>query len=112
MFNNKQLFTSTFQATESGVLNMELYKKYRHFGWNGIPDVECVSDIYTDDELCLLYEVWDVYGKEDRMFLKNFVQTEAPWLKAVRNKHGERIINEYDMTKYYGSLVNKIIEVD
>ncbi|GAV11480.1 hypothetical protein PBN151_1409 [Paenibacillus sp. NAIST15-1] len=91
---------------------MELYKKYRHFGWNGIPDVECVSDIYTDDELCLLYEVWDVYGKEDRMFLKNFVQTEAPWLKAVRNKHGERIINEYDMTKYYGSLVNKIIEVD
>ncbi|MFE4710845.1 Panacea domain-containing protein [Paenibacillus sp. NPDC056722] len=108
--DHNPLFRNEFQAWVHGPVNPDLYREFKHYGWNSIE--KKYADVkFQPNELWILNEVWKVYGHLDAKFLETLTHNETPWLNARKGlpegMPSERLINEGDMLDYYGSLIKK-----
>lgn len=111
--NDSRLFENRFQAWVHGPMNPDLYHKYKNLGWNLIPNTTFDESVFSQDELDLLEEVWDVYWRFDTIYLKHLSQSEEPWRLARGDihdyEHSDETIEEKHMKNYYKSLLKKTV---
>lgn len=101
------LCSEKFQAWIHGPVLPSLYRKYKKFGWNDIPEVKNIPAISTEYE-DLLEQVWETYGIFSADDLESLTHKETPWINARKGiKQGEACCNEispYDILVYYSNL--------
>lgn len=103
----EKLFEEGFRAWVHGPVNYELWQKYN--GLRPIKPVRASMKKFSDDQMDLLDEVWDVYGQFDAKYLEELTHQELPWIEARKGySPGERcsvVISTETMKKYYSSLL-------
>ncbi|MDF5910921.1 DUF4065 domain-containing protein [Morganella morganii] len=58
----------------------DLYHQYKSHGNCALPAPESVDESkFSEDELDLLNEVWDVFGQFSAWKLRNMTHEESPW---------------------------------
>lgn len=101
------LCSERFQAWIHGPVSLQLYRRYKEYGWRNIPHNPIKPNVSEEIE-SLLQQVWDVYGKFSADELETISHSEKPWKEARKNVHsGEACANEisnYDILQYYSSL--------
>lgn len=102
----KRLFKDEFEAWVHGPVNIELYYKYKDYGWNPIK-INNPSYNIERDQRNFLNEVWDVYGKYDAKVLETLTHQETPWLEARKGlkdyEYSNKTIEESHMQRFYRS---------
>lgn len=107
---DKPMFTEKFEAWIHGPAIPSVYRKYKEYGFTSITQVadETLISKLDEDEIDLLADVWNVYGKYDGDYLELLTHNEEPWQKARENsdpfKASNNEISEDDMKAFYGKL--------
>lgn len=100
-----------FQAWVHGPVNMELYQKYKSYGWNDIPQEDDNSEKFTEREKSVLESVWDTYGDLSANALEALTHKEEPWGKARGDceefQNCEVPISNEEMKRYYRALYER-----
>jgi uncharacterized phage-associated protein len=113
VFEDRPLFNAEFQAWTHGPVCPELYQEYREYGYNPIPAADDFdpTEIFTQEQLELLDEIWDTYGRYDGKYLEDLTHEELPWIEAragipegMRCNNG---ISEETMKRYYKEKLEK-----
>ena len=107
-FYGTKLFNEEFQAWVHGPVNYELWQKY-----SGFMEIEPEEGIelpqFTDEQLDVMNQVWEVYGKYDAKYLEELTHKELPWIEARKGYGpGERcnvVISTDTMREYYRGLL-------
>ena len=113
VLNNKKIIDDKFQAWIHGAAIPSLYRRYKEFGYSQIDEDfdEKEFDILTEEEIELLDDVWEVYGKYDPDYLEELNHSEEPWQIARQNispfKSSNAVISEEEMKRYYGERLKK-----
>ena len=114
VFNNEtiedlsvRLFPNEFQAWVHGIVTPSLYFKYKKYG-SGILPVNGIQLVtFSEDELDVLKQVKDVYGKYNGDELEYINHQESPWLNARRGLSpyaaSENAISDIDIFNCYSS---------
>ena len=79
---NTSLFDDEFEAWEHGPVIPNLYHEFKQFERNPI-DLTISNDIeskFTEEEIEIINEVNDVFGKYSAWTLRNMTHDEQPWL--------------------------------
>jgi uncharacterized phage-associated protein len=80
------LFDEPIVAWEHGPVVEQLYHYYKHFGNQAIPQPETIDDsIFTEKQIALLKEVYEVYGQFSAWKLRNMTHSEKPWIETNKN---------------------------
>ena len=83
---NFRLFSEPIQAWVHGPVVPSVYNEYKRFGWNEIPRVESFNDdIFSEDVLDILNQVWEVYGSLSGNELEEISHKERPWKEARKD---------------------------
>lgn len=102
--NDENLIPEQFQAWVHGAVNSELYRKYREYGFEKIPQETNISDI-PETFMDFAKDVFAVYGKYTGDQLEYINHREDPWIKARGNRQPwescNNIISEDSMKNYY-----------
>lgn len=101
---NKPLFDEPIHAWEHGPVVKSLYHEYKEYGSNAIPipvGFDCAAH-FSNDELELLNEVWNVYGQFSAWKLRNMTHEEPPWKEAVEGAE----ISRDSLRSYFKTLVH------
>ena len=103
---NNRLFSEKIQAWVHGPVCPDLYAKYRDYGWELIPQhIGFDYQVFNDDVLDVLNQVWDVYSKYTANQLESISHQEEPWKKArigySENEASQNIISDIDIFEYY-----------
>lgn len=107
---DKQLVDDdVFEAWVHGPVSKTLYKEYREYGWQDVPNKEFNSDdIFDEKSLDLLESVYLTYGDLSANELEALTHTESPWQIARQGLDPYEIcnkeINTNDMKNYYKSI--------
>ena len=100
--------TAQFEAWVQGPVCRELYMKYKHYGFNYIPQGKTALGKFFLDEESFLENVWNTYGKLSEVGLTALSQSEPPWKKAriscAPNENCHVLISAADMAEYYRSI--------
>ena len=83
--NNLQnkLFPNRIEAWVHGPVVPDLYQKYKSYGWSNIPkNTDFLPLMFNFDEIDVLNQVWDVYGKYTANELEMISHKESPWIHA------------------------------
>ncbi len=80
-----KLFDENFEAWIHGPVCSKIYNKYRHKGANYIEKYSGELPDFTDEDLEILNEVWDVYGSFSANELESISHQHDPW-KFTREK--------------------------
>lgn len=103
----KVLCSEKFQAWIHGPASMQLYNRYKGYGWHDIPKQAHKPDISNELE-SLLQQVWEAYGSFTAEELEAISHRETPWMNARKGyKNGDACVNDisvYDILQYYSSL--------
>mgnify|MGYP002410804816 CR=1 FL=1 len=107
----KELFSGVFRAWVHGPVNYTLWQKYKAHKYRPIaPTKTFPSHKFSEEQLDLLEEVWDVYGQFDPKYLEQLTHSERPWQEAREGyAPGDRcnvIILQETMKQYYSGLAN------
>ncbi|WP_053942361.1 Panacea domain-containing protein [Kallipyga gabonensis] len=71
------------EAWVHGPVFPELYRQYKRYGASDIPKRTGESNsTFSSDELDVLEQVWDVYGRYSANQLEHFTHQEDPWKNA------------------------------
>ncbi len=108
----RPLFREAIEAWVHGPVIPSLYKQYKDYGWQIIPQVKSFDEgIFSKDTLDVLRAVYDTYGGFTGMQLENLTHNETPWQKArgeLYPLHPLELctneIREEDMRDYYQKL--------
>lgn len=105
-FNGQPLINDEFQAWIHGPVNVELYNDYKGQSWQCIEPIDSFNrKAFSEDQLELLEEVWNVYGQYDGRYLENLTHQEEPWQEAREGySPGERcevVISNDTMEHFY-----------
>jgi uncharacterized phage-associated protein len=108
--NGKPLFYEDIRAWDHGPVVRELYDEYKKFGYFTIPAEDFNNqnngkEIFTEDEIKVLDQVWNVYGKYDGKFLEELTHQEDPWLYTERNE----IIEPSRIKRYFSNLLTNTV---
>ena len=77
------LFTEVIEAWVHGPVIPELYRKYKVWGWQSIPQVRDFNESKIPaGTLEVLRAVYDTYGGLTGMQLEALTHSEGPWQKA------------------------------
>lgn len=103
------LFSNKFQAWVHGPANLELYQKYKDYGYRDIEQYN--GDLYNfSPYTCdILQQVKDVYGVFSADELEAISHQETPWIQARGNlsyyEPCYTVLEDKEIYKYY---VNKL----
>lgn len=106
----ERLFNANFEAWAHGPVNPELYHEYKGYRATPIPaPTDFDSSIVTKEQMTLLDDVWDVYGKYSAKHLENLTHQEDPWISAREGyEDGEYCtvpLDEELMKQFYQGLI-------
>ena len=106
-----KLFESDVEAWVHGPVVPELYRKYKDFGWQEIPQVKDFDEsIFASEILDILQQVWDVYGGFTGNQLEAISHKEMPWIEARKGNPvcmaSSEIISDKNMFIYYNEQAN------
>lgn len=89
VFNNEsannielRMFENKFEAWVHGVVYPELYATYKKYGSGNIPLYVGTLQDFSVDDLDVLNQVLDVYGKFSGNELESICHQESPWKEA------------------------------
>ncbi len=101
--HNRVLFDEPILAWEHGPVVENLYREYKQFGNQAIPQPETFdSSVFTDKQIDLLKEVYEVYGQFSAWKLRNMTHSEQPWLETPKNQ----VINPELMRSFFKNYVD------
>ena len=105
------MFESDVEAWVHGPVVPELYRKYKDFGWQEIPQVKDFDEsIFASEILDILQQVWDVYGGFTGNQLEAISHKEMPWIEARKGipvcMASSEIISDKNMFIYYNEQAN------
>lgn len=100
-----RLFDADFEAWVHGPVIREVYDDFRAFGYQEIPKVENSPQVFSEDILEILEDVWDEYGKYTGNELESITHQEDPWINA-RDGYSSierctEVITDEDIFNYY-----------
>lgn len=85
--NGQKLFQEPILAWEHGPVVESLYYQYREHGSNEIPQPESVDiNLFTQEQIEILNEVFEVYGQFSAWKLRNMTHSESPWTTTTKNQ--------------------------
>lgn len=100
---DKPLFDEPVIAWEHGPVIESLYHRYKDYGAGELPQPESVNLAnYTEEQIELLDEVYEVYGQFSAWKLRNMTHSEKPWLETNRNQ----VISNEAMKDFFKTLLN------
>ncbi len=107
---NKKLFNEKIEAWVHGPAVLDLYSKYKKFGFSSIEESIDAGDVKFSKKITdLLDNVWSVYGKMDARYLEFLTHSEKPWQEARNGLNGfESSHNEIScksMKAFYSELL-------
>lgn len=80
------LFDEDILAWEHGPVVENLYHEYKVYGNEAIPQPSSFNnEVFTEAQLALLKEVYEVFGQFSAWKLRNMTHSERPWLETPRN---------------------------
>ena len=107
-----RLFDNHFEAWVHGPVCPEVYSKYKHYGASLIEKYKGNIADFTDDDIDILEQVWDVYGTYTANQLESITHQHDPWIK-VRKESGcsafdwcDGVISDKSMFEYYASKLD------
>lgn len=96
---DKPFFDEDFEAWTHGPVCPNIYHHYKQYGASPIQiDSEIEIDQFSQDQLELLEEIYDVFGQFSAWKLRNMTHEEAPW-KDKEATAG--IIEKSSMMEFY-----------
>lgn len=106
------LFDNEIKAWVHGPVIIDIYRKYKKYGFNRILENVFESDFknITPSQKEFLDEVWMVYGRKDASYLELLSHNEPPWqiarcgLSSLDNSDNN--ITLESMKEYYSSLLD------
>lgn len=100
-------FPARFEAWVHGAVEPRLYDEYKKYGSGYIPKYNGYLPNFTEDELDILNQVLEVYGKYNGNDLESICHQEAPWRNARRGlsayEPSHEIISDADMYECYAA---------
>ena len=104
VFRGKALFYEDTEAWVHGPVIPPVYHRYKHHGYNIIPQDDFCGELATD-EIDILNLVWMSYGKKSAKSLEELTHSEYPWIKAregfCASQPSTKKISILDMRSYY-----------
>lgn len=105
-----KFFDACFEAWVHGAVCPDLYQKYKEFGSSNIQPYDGELVAFSVDELDVLNQVKDVYGKYNGNELESICHQEAPWKNARKNLNAyepsTNKIQDKDIFEYYSSRLS------
>lgn len=107
LFNREDNFGSNdIKAWVHGAVIPYLWHKYREHGYWEIPQSdENLDDVFDEETLDILNQVWDVYGGYNGNELESIIHKETPWKNARVGlepfEAGSQSITDQDIYNYY-----------
>ena len=102
---NNRLFDESIKAWVHGPVVYSLYKDYKDYRYNEIPQGDVDESVYTEDALDVLNQVWDVYGCYNANELESITHQEEPWIEAREGltplQNGYKSINDKTIYTHY-----------
>lgn len=98
---DRPLFREDILAWQYGPVVEEVYQKFKVYGANGIVlDVYEIPDISKEDVM-LLKQVYDVFGKYSAIGLMNMTHSERPWKETgINSVINQNLIKDYFKRHY------------
>lgn len=108
---DKPLIKEDFQAWAHGPAIHSLYREFKDFGWNAIPEQPCVRSKIPSDINDYLEAVYEEYGQFSAKRLEEMTHEELPWQQARRALPAEAasqtIIPKIVTRNYYAEKIGK-----
>ena len=96
---DEPLFEDRIEAWLYGPVVPNLYREYKEYGSDPIPNPENMDfSKFNDEEKEFLDEVYDVYGQFSAWKLRNMTHEDAPWRVASEN---QEVISNRSMKTYF-----------
>ncbi|WP_208811854.1 Panacea domain-containing protein [Paenibacillus brasilensis] len=112
-YEGDKLFDGEFEAWIHGPVNPELYREYRKYGFNEIPQEDVLPDEISNNPRLVefLEHIHQTYGHLDGDQLEYLTHQEDPWLNARKNlkpyEPSNNVLDDDDIIEYYrGELEN------
>lgn len=101
-----KLFHNRIEAWVHGPVVPDLYQRYKNYGWSDIPQNSNYSQsTFNSDEVDILNQVWDVYGKYTANELEMISHRESPWINARNGlaaySSSSNAINDKDIFRFF-----------
>lgn len=114
VFNNEsadnielRFFENKFEAWVHGAVYPELYIMYKKYGSGVIPSYEGSLPDFSEDDLDVLNQVLEVYGKYTGNELESICHQESPWKDARKGltmyEPSHELINDEAIFKCYSA---------
>ena len=102
---DEPLFEESIEAWMHGPVVPKLYAKYKNYGKDPLPSDGFDKDKFTEDQLDLLEEVYNVYGQFSAWKLRNMTHEEAPWAETYIDGIGPISIPNDRMQNFFKTLI-------
>ena len=99
------LFSEEIEAWPHGPVAPALYHRYKEHGGAPIPaptDFDA-KEVFTEDQIELLDEVYNLYGQFSAWKLRNMTHEEAPW---VNNEEHNEVISHKELKEYFATQLS------
>ncbi|MBZ9688487.1 DUF4065 domain-containing protein [Clostridium estertheticum] len=77
-----KLFDASFEAWIHGPVCPQIYSDYKKFGANNIGKYKGKLVDFTEDDLDVLDQIWNIYGKYNANQLESITHQHDPWKKT------------------------------
>lgn len=101
------LFQNKMEDWMHGPVVPELYHRYKQYGNGAIPSPESFdAEKFSEEQLELLEEVWDVFGQFSAWKLRSMTHEESPWRSNYIEGVGGSEISSKEMAEYFATRIN------
>lgn len=84
---DEPLFEEDILAWEHGPVVESLYREYKQFGADPIPQPDNFDvSVFNPEQIELLQEVNEIYGQFSAWKLRNMTHSERPWIETGKNE--------------------------
>jgi len=99
--NDQKLFSENIEAWQYGPVIPSVYRKYKKYGNQPIPNTN--KKISFDKDLCIFLDgIWELFGKYSAVELMNITHKHKPCKDAYSNKTNNIISHEVLRDYYKG----------
>lgn len=106
--NNYRLENTDYEAWVHGPVSRVLWERFKSFGYDTIIFNGQAKEIFDPEDIRILEDVWDTYGKMTGNALEALAHRELPWIEARRGYGPEEsctvVISPSTMASFYKSI--------
>lgn len=107
-----RLFSNRIEAWVHGAVVPEIYEQYKQYGWSNIPQKDDFNKtVFSEDEIDILNQVWNVYGIYTGNQLEEICHKETPWIEARNGLppyvSSNNVISDKTMFIYYNGQADE-----